>query len=174
MTPGRHLTPADIPPPELEGVDELSARCSHAFHRAFRLHGRLLMRAMAAHGIHHGQALCLRLLAAGEGATQRDLARALHVSPPTVTKMVGSLERAGLVRRHPDAADARLVRVELTDAGRTQERRMHAVAGEFVNGSFGALDAADRRELARLLEKLGDRLAALGDEKAAGEREKGR
>lgn len=173
MTAGRHLTPPDIPPPDLEGMDELSARCSYAFHRAFRLHGRLLTRTMAAHGIHHGQALCLRLLAR-EGATQRDLARALHVSPPTVTKMVGSLERAGLVRRHPDAADARLVRVELTDAGRTQERRMHAVAGEFVNGSFGALSEADRRELACLLEKLGDRLAALGDERAAGEGEKGR
>lgn len=147
----------------LEGIDELSARCFRAFHRTLRLHGRMLMRAMAAHGVHHGQAMCLRLLSSKDDLTQRDLARALHVSPPTVTKMVGSMERAGLVRRRPDASDARLVRVELTDSGRAQEREMYAAAGEFVDRSFGALSIPERRDLARLLEKLGDKFAALSD-----------
>ena len=90
------------------------------------------MRAFARHGIHHGQAMCLRLLSSAPDVTQRDLARALHVSSPTVTRMVGSMEKAGLVRRRPDAADARLVRVELTEAGRAQERAMRAAAGEYV------------------------------------------
>jgi DNA-binding MarR family transcriptional regulator len=169
MNPERHLTQpaADLPTDKLEGIDQLSARCFRAFHRAMRLHGRMLMRAMAAHGVHHGQAMCLRFLAGRDDLTQRDLARALHVSPPTVTKMVGSMERAGLVRRRPDAADARLVRVELTEAGRAQERVMYSVAGEFVDKSFGALSATERRDLARLLEKLADKFAALGGEMRA-------
>ena len=53
----------NISPPELEGLDDLSARTFRAFHRALRLHHRALMRAFARHGIHHGQAMCLRLLA---------------------------------------------------------------------------------------------------------------
>lgn len=154
----------DLPTEDMESVDDLSARCFRAFHRALRLHGRVLMRAMAAHGVHHGQAMCLRMLARQDGLTQRDLARALHVSPPVVTKMVGSMERAGLVRRRADAGDARLVRVELTDAGRAQELELHAAAGEYVGRTFGTLTEAERRDLARLLEKLGDRLAVVADE----------
>ena len=74
------------------------------------------------------------------------------------------MERAGLVRRRPDAADARLVRVELTEAGRAQERAMHAAAGEYVELTFGALPERERRELARLLEKLGDRIEQVDGE----------
>jgi len=157
--PGPDLSTRDI-----EGVDDLSARCFRAFHRALRLHGRVLMRALAAHGFHHGQAMCLRMLAHADDVTQRDLARALHVSSPTVTKMVGSMERAGLVRRRPDADDARLVRVELTEAGRVQEHEMHTAAGEYAELTFGALPERERRELARLLEKLGDRIELVMDE----------
>jgi DNA-binding MarR family transcriptional regulator len=78
--------------------------------------------------------------------------------------MVGSMERAGLVRRRPDAADARLVRVELTDAGRVREGEMHAAAGEYVELTFGALSERERRDLARLLEKLGDRIESVAAE----------
>ena len=135
-----------ISAPDLEGLDDLSARTFRAFHRALRLHHRALMRAFARHGIHHGQAMCLRLLAFAPDVTQRDLARALHVSSPTVTRMVGSMEKAGLVRRRPDDADARLVRVELTEAGRAQEREMHAAAGEYVEPH---VRGADREGAAR-------------------------
>jgi DNA-binding MarR family transcriptional regulator len=153
----------DLSARDIEGVDDLSARCFRAFHRALRLHGRVLMRALAAKGFHHGQAMCLRMLSHEDAVTQRDLAKTLHVSPPTVTRMVSSMERAGLVRRRADAGDARLVRVELTDAGRAQEREMHAAAGVYVGRTFGALSEQERRDLARLLEKLGDRLEAEAD-----------
>jgi DNA-binding MarR family transcriptional regulator len=68
------------------------------------------------------------------------------------------------VRRRPDAADARLVRVELTEAGRVQEQEMHAAAGEYAELTFGGLPERERRELARLLEKLGDRIELVMDE----------
>src|SRR3954451_7192602 len=52
-----------------------------------------------------------------------DLAAAEAVAQPTVTTLVGRLERDGLVRRATDPADARAVLVHLTDAGR--ERLAH-------------------------------------------------
>jgi DNA-binding MarR family transcriptional regulator len=48
------------------------------------------------------------------------LAASEQVSPPTITRVVGKLEAAGLVRRRPDAADGRVTRVELSAAGRRQ------------------------------------------------------
>jgi DNA-binding MarR family transcriptional regulator len=114
-----------------------------------------MMQALADHGLHPGQAMCLRLLSANDGITQRDLAGALHVARPTVTKMLNSMEKAGLVRRRPDAADARLTCVELTQAGRAEEKKMNLAAAEYVNATIATLPEDDRRELARLLEELG-------------------
>ena len=156
-------------PDDLEGVDELSSRVFRAFVGTLRLHLRLMMQALADRGIHPGQAMCLRLLGANDGIAQRDLADALHVARPTVTKMLHSMEKAELVRRRADAVDARLTRVELTAAGRAEERRMRAAAAHYVNATIATLPADDRRELARLLEELGASI-----ERAAAAREAGR
>jgi DNA-binding MarR family transcriptional regulator len=40
-----------------------------------------------------------------------------QVKPPTMTKVVAGLEAAGLVRRRPDAEDARAARLEATPRG---------------------------------------------------------
>ena len=149
----RHTMPAL--PESLEGVDDLSSRVFRAFMATMRQHGRLMMQELQDHGLHPGQAMCLRLLSANDHVTQRDLASVLHVARPTVTKMLNSMEKAGLVRRHPDANDARLTCVELTDAGRAEEKKMNAAAADYVNSTIATLPEADREELARLLEELG-------------------
>jgi DNA-binding MarR family transcriptional regulator len=156
-------------PDSLDGVDDLSSAAFRALIGALRLHRRLMMQALADRDIHPGQAMCLRLLIANDGITQRDLAKALYVAPPTLTKMLHSMEKAGLVRRRPDAADTRLTRVELTDAGRVMEKRMRAAAAEYVNATIGTLSEDDRRDLARLLDAL-----AATIERAAAAREAGR
>jgi DNA-binding MarR family transcriptional regulator len=50
----------------------------------------------------------------------RDLAAAVGISRPTSTGVVTTLERRGLVQRKRNAADGRMVRVSLTEAGRTR------------------------------------------------------
>jgi DNA-binding MarR family transcriptional regulator len=47
-----------------------------------------------------------------------DLARALHVTPPTAGRMCDRLVRKGLVRRHRARVDRREVQVSITPAGR--------------------------------------------------------
>jgi DNA-binding MarR family transcriptional regulator len=50
----------------------------------------------------------------------RDLAAAVGISRPTSTGVVTTLERRGLVQRKKNAADGRMVRVSLTESGRTR------------------------------------------------------
>lgn len=49
--------------------------------------------------------------------TLGELAAVEQVAPPTITKVVGKLEDAGLVERDIDAADRRICRVSLSGAG---------------------------------------------------------
>jgi DNA-binding MarR family transcriptional regulator len=88
------------------------------------------------------------------------LARTLLLTAASVTHRVDRLERAGLVRRVPDAADRRRVSVELTAEGLALVERAieaHAAAEEHA---VSGLTAPERKELARLLRKL---LLTFGD-----------
>ena len=53
----------------------------------------------------------------GSLPSQRELARAMHLSPATVTATLKLLELDGYVRRIPDADDQRVNRVALTESG---------------------------------------------------------
>ena len=150
--------------PELAGVDELSAHVFRAFLGTAKLHVQLMMRTLSDRGTHPGQAMCLRLLTVNDGVSQRDLADMLHVARPTVTRMLQTMEKAGLVERRPDEADQRLTRVYLTGAGRDAEKEMGAAAAEYVNTTIATLPDNDRRELARLLEELGASITRASEE----------
>src|SRR5664280_3596371 len=149
--------------PELDGVDELSARVFRAFLGTAKLHMHLMMRSLADSGTHPGQLMCLRVLTVNDGAAQRDLADMLHVARPTVTKMLQGMEKSGLVERRPDEADQRLTRVYLTASGRAAEKQMGVAAAEYVNATIATLPEEDRRELARLLDELGACITAASE-----------
>jgi DNA-binding MarR family transcriptional regulator len=71
--------------------------------------------------------------------------------------MLKRMERAGIVERRPDAADGRVTRVHLTEAGRERERRTRAVLGAAIGAVLDSLSEPDRVELARLLDLVAER-----------------
>src|SRR5580704_7897313 len=76
------------------------------------------------------------------------------VSSGTMTNRIDHLEQRGLVRRRPDPADARSVRVQLTAAGR---RRVDGALQDLVqreDAILGALDPTERATLAGLLRRV--------------------
>jgi MarR family transcriptional regulator, organic hydroperoxide resistance regulator len=148
---------------DFEGVDELSSGVFRAFLTTLRLHRQLMVRTFAERGTHPGQAMCLRLLAARDGITQRDLAASLHLSPPTITRMLQAMEKAELIERRPHDSDQRLTCVGLTAAGRDLEQELRAVAAGHVNETIGTLSEDDRRELGRLLDELSASIVAAID-----------
>jgi DNA-binding MarR family transcriptional regulator len=148
-------------PADLAGADEAaSALVFRAFLNALQLHRRLMLQTLTARGAHPGQAFCLRLLAAHDGSTQRDMAETLHLARPTLSRMLRALETTAMVERRPDATDQRLTRVYLTPTGRDRERELRAVASDYVKQTIGTLPEHDRRELARLLEALAESISS--------------
>jgi len=61
--------------------------------------------------------LVLAALKESPWRTQLDLARAVGIEGPTLTRHLDGLEEAGIVVRRRDPDDRRAVRVELTEAG---------------------------------------------------------
>jgi len=155
-------------PFELEGVDPRSAEVFRSFVRTARLHRHLMLRVFAEQGTPPGQAMCLRIVAAHDGATQREIGERLHLAAPTVTSMLKRMEKNGTISREDDPADQRITRVRLTRRGRELDDELRGVLAERVGALLDAMPEADRRDLARLLDDLADRMAdALDEEDAA-------
>jgi DNA-binding MarR family transcriptional regulator len=146
---------------EEDGVDQLSADTFRAFIAAGRLHARLIGRLVDVdEGVHPGQFFCLRVVSAHDGISQRELADELHVAPPSISRMLQNMERAGLVERRDDERDQRVTRVFLTEHGRALDEKFRGVAARYVKDTIGRLSEVDRRELIRLLQAFAETLEA--------------
>lgn len=72
------------------------------------------------HGLALNEVLLMLYVQHEKGArlSRVDLAKRLHVSASTVTRMARPLEKMGLIDRESDARDARLTYVVLTESGK--------------------------------------------------------
>jgi DNA-binding MarR family transcriptional regulator len=126
-----------------------------------------MLRVLAEQDTPPGQATCLRIVAAHDGATQRQLGEMLHLSAPSVTSMLKRMERSGTIAREADPLDQRITRVRATPAGRALDGKLRAILAARVGELLDPMPEDDRRDLARLLDDLAERMARAFDETAA-------
>jgi DNA-binding MarR family transcriptional regulator len=104
--------------------DSLGYRVNHL--------ARLLAHALAAriapHGVVPGQFAQLLALFEEDGLTQRELCERVRIEQPTMANTLQRMERDGLIRRDPDMADRRRIRVHLTERARAIEPDLIAAA----------------------------------------------
>lgn len=89
--------------------------------------------------------------------TPSELAAAERVRRPTVTRVVGRLEEAGLVARLPDQEDRRVVRLEASAEGRRVLRALRTRKTAYLAKRIERLDAEERATLehaSAILERL--------------------
>ena len=88
-----------------------------------------------------------------------ELARASRTTQPGVTRLVGVLDEAGLVRRERDSEDSRVTIVEITDAGVEAMDAWRTQLGEALAPLFDDLDDDEWQALERASHILMSRTA---------------
>jgi DNA-binding MarR family transcriptional regulator len=127
---------------------------------AERLHGaairmlRMLRRQDVASGLTGPRLSALSVLVFGGPMSLAGLAAAEQVSPPTMTRVVDALVKAGLVTREPEPDNRRGVRIAATAEGvrlleEGRARRVHVLAER-----LGRLAESERRALERAIELI--------------------
>ncbi|MGK5697310.1 MarR family winged helix-turn-helix transcriptional regulator [Streptomyces sp. URMC 128] len=108
-------------------------------------------------GITPAQSRLLRTLAHwGSPPRMADLAERLEVVPRAVTTLVDGLEASGKVRRVPDPANRRVIRIELTDDGRKALGELRAARRSAAEEILAPLTEEQREALGGLLNMLID------------------
>ena len=83
-----------------------------------------------------------------------EIATTLGISPYGMTSRLDRLEKLGMVRRQPDAADRRLLRVEITSQGSDTARAIFQDAYELQVELLADFSDEERSSLRSLLGRL--------------------
>ncbi|MGH8980380.1 MAG: MarR family winged helix-turn-helix transcriptional regulator [Acidimicrobiales bacterium] len=129
--------------------DVLAARLRVA---VTRLHRRLRQQSVA--GVSPTQEAALATIGRLGRPTLGELAQAEGVQPPTMTRVVATMESAGFVLRQGDAEDRRVSRVELSREGRATLERIRTRKTAYLARQLGRISPEDRERAADLAELL--------------------
>lgn len=120
-----------------ENLSELLDRCGHYYAHIIK-------------GSRRGQDNVLLCLAQYSDMTQKELVDKLRITPASLSEVLMKLERKGYVVREKDENDRRLVRVQVTEAG----REALAASVSEVDDPFKVLSPEEQRILSQTLSKL--------------------
>ena len=121
-----------------EKQGEAHVKFEMRFGRLIRMYYSRIQSQLGEVGLYRGQPPILMLLYKNDGMSQKEMARALNLSPATMTVTLKRMEKAGLVLREMDEHDQRILRVHLSEKGRemceTGESRIGVVTAELLEG----------------------------------------
>ena len=96
----------------------------------------------------------LSVIGHSPGVTSRQLCQLLNVLPPNMVVLLRQLDRRGLIERHPHPTDGRALGLSLSPAGQDLLAQAEAAATQADLRGSARLSAAERKTLARLLQKI--------------------
>lgn len=130
--------------------------------RALRAHIRMQNEAaLADSGASSGQIAVLNLIQLNPGMSQNDLAAAVVVKKPAVTKLVSRLEDEGLIERVRQDGDRRFNALTLTPKGEAIMTDLRRRMKENTDRILSCLDPGEREIFLSMLGRVVDHLIEL-------------
>lgn len=147
---------AGAPPARAGEIDlaRLSDHIGYVVRRAQLAIFKDFIQTLAPVDIRPAQYSVLIVIARNPGLTQAELGRALAIKRANLVGMLNELERRKLARRVSSPADRRSHALHLTPQGREMLERFHALALEHEARATRTLDAAEKRTLLALLDRV--------------------
>ncbi len=119
--------------------------------RATSMHSRRIGKAA---GLTAPQLLVLREVQSHDGVMASEIARAISLSPATVTLIINKLEGLELVTRERSTVDRRRTHISLTDAGHEALSQAPQPLQESFSQRFDELQTWEKHQLVASLEKI--------------------
>ncbi|HJC74393.1 MAG TPA: MarR family transcriptional regulator [Candidatus Mediterraneibacter faecavium] len=108
--------------------------------------------------LNKSQAGVLFTLHGSDSMSQKELAARLNVTPPSITSAIQKMEKEGYLTRHPDPADQRVMRLTLTEKGKSCIKGVYIVAEQMEELMFQGMTREEIMLFKRLLFQIKDNL----------------
>lgn len=133
-----------------------------------RLHHRIVEKRIDGLGVHHSQhRMLMKLSRMGKSASQKDIARALDVSPACVARMLKPLNCAGLIEKS-DGADGRCNEISITPAGTRLVEDSLEIFRSIDGQMFQGVSDQELEALAGMLKRMQENLLNMEKAEAGG------
>jgi len=141
---------------------ELEESIGYMVRNAHRAYDRVLAEALHPHGILTGQWSLLRVLWHKDDLSQIEVAERMKIERASLTILLNTIEKAGLITRHIDASDRRKQRISLTRKGRALQSVLVPI-GMSVNAvALTGLSGSEVKTLRSLLQRVIENLEHAG------------
>ena len=114
----------------------------------------VFLKRMAPYGLRPVDFSVLSLVVHNPGITSRQLCTSLGILPPNLVNLVATLERRGLLERHPHPRDGRATGLHPTAEGRRLMDEAERTAAALEAEAASRLSTAELRTLLKLLRKV--------------------
>lgn len=108
--------------------------------------------------LNRSQASVLFVLHQKDTISQKELAEQLNVTAPSITSSIQKMEREGYITREQDRHDQRVMRLALTEKGRSCIQSVKNVADRMEKVLFEDMNPEERLLFRRLLKQMSDNL----------------
>ncbi len=140
--------------------ENVAKRLGYAMKRVQHALRMSMDEALRATGITAPQYAILCSVEAEAGLSNARLARAAFVTPQTMQGMLANLERDGVLVRHADPANARVLHTELTSHGRVLLADAHRLVAKVEDVLTKTFETEEADRLATLLTTCAENLRA--------------
>ncbi len=123
------------------------ALMNQVMHMGMSSSGRLF----AEYALKPWQVMILFTLNKNMGFSQRELARKLNLTPPTITSAIQKMEKQGYIDRKPDEKDQRVMHLYVTDKSRECIDSIMGVVHHIEEVMFRGFSVEERLLFRRLL-----------------------
>ncbi len=146
---------------EFPAADPLASECSMNLMRVADLMLREFNRFFQRYRLSSTAAHVVGILeGAEEPLSPHEIAERLYITTSTMTSLIDTAERRGLVRRIPHPTDRRKILVEVTDEGRRGVHESTPMVHEIERYMFSPLSDEQKQQLLSLLAPLMDHISA--------------
>lgn len=121
---------------------------------AARLSRTALASRLLAHGLYAGQDQIMMALFTQNGQTPGQLATALGVRPPTITKTINRLQTQGFLEKRASETDARQANVFLTERGAEAIKSIEKSVRKTEKQAMRGLDKKDIKAFGKMLARI--------------------
>ena len=133
------------------------------------LHTNLMQAGLLGLDLHFGHPRILFVIKDLAGASQKEIAERLHVTPASLAMSLKRLEKGGFLQRCVDEKDQRINKIELTAKGLRAIRICHLQMAQLDVSMLKGLSEAELDQLSSYLSRIYDNLTEIKMDEIAAE-----
>lgn len=105
-------------------------------------------------GLRHGQPRILDFLYRNDGCMQREFCDEFSLEASTISNLLVSMEKDGLLRRERNPLSPRVVNVYITEEGKAVQRQLENVYDQLEELAFRGISPEEQGQLLAVLQKI--------------------